>query len=88
MDIWAVAGIGATLVAAGVGAAIGSRQKNHMVVTLSRRINLILRALEEAGLVQVTKDARGEILGLVITGSARMEGEASMSVRGTVERPS
>ena len=52
----------------------------------SRQIRLILRGLEEAGLVKWNRDKKGRERGLVISASVELSAKSSMSASGTVTR--
>jgi len=54
---------------------------------LRRLITLVLHSLETAGLVTLNRDASGKVIGLIITGSAKLTGVGSMSAKAEVLRP-
>ena len=51
---------------------------------LIKKINLILRSMEEAGLIEYTRDEQGNIKGLVIKLSGSIKGKSNM--HGTIEQ--
>jgi hypothetical protein len=52
---------------------------------LRRRTDLIMRGLEDAGLVEYRRDENGEVEGVVVKGSALMSGSGSLGAAPTVE---
>jgi hypothetical protein len=53
---------------------------------LQRHTTLILRGLEEAGLVEYNRNEQGEIVGMVIKARAIVRGSSSASATATVQK--
>ena len=51
---------------------------------LHRLTNLVLHGLENAGIMELVKDASGEPTGIIITGGGTIAGEGRMSSKGEV----
>ncbi len=80
----AVGGIFITLIVALVLHIRSSRQLENSVKKLMGQNTLVLRGLEEAGLVEYNRDEDGNIIGLILHFSASLTGSSSAEARLTV----
>jgi membrane-bound ClpP family serine protease len=79
--------IGISIAFVSLGIAIGSGEVLRQEAAELRRLTtLVLRSLEETGLVKLNRDASGKIKGLVVRLRAKLSGRGSMSAKGEVIR--
>jgi hypothetical protein len=79
--------IGISIAFVSLGIAIGSGEVLRQEAAELRRLTkLVLRSLEEGGLVELSKDATGQIKGLVVKLSGEASGRGSASAKVEVTR--
>ena len=64
-----------------------ARSLKRETASLQRHTTMILRGLEEAGLVECRRNAEGEIEGIVIKGRAALGGSGSLSIGKDEDTP-
>jgi DNA-binding MarR family transcriptional regulator len=67
---------------------LAARDLANEAAALRRHTTLILRSLEQAGYVDLTRDQDGQIVGLVIVAAATSRAQASQSANAHVTRRS